>query len=176
MGTNVREVDVLDSSLHVSGCRVSASPFQAESELFEALTAAGEKRNIRPGQRVFSFGEEAHGVFLLVKGTLRAALPGGAGQELVCRTVGAGSLLGVPSALCARNYQFDVEALEAAELVYLPTPAVNEILRPRPELCMKLMKMMCDELRTLRQRCDHMRSCAKRTCSMHESCTHEAQN
>ena len=70
--------------------------------------AAGWRR----GERLFSFGEAAKGVYLIVKGTARATLSGEAGRELMCRTAGAGSVLGLPSALCSNRYQFDVEALE----------------------------------------------------------------
>lgn len=157
--------------LQVTSCRNTASPFQAADELVQALAPVGEKQTVEQGGRIFSFGDAADGVYLIVKGTARAALPGEPGQELVCRTVGPGSLLGVPSALCANSYQFDVEALETVEAVYLPTESVNEILRQQPALCMSVMNMMCDELSTLRQRCDHMRSCAKRSCSLHQSCT-----
>jgi CRP-like cAMP-binding protein len=85
-------------------------------------------------------------------------------------------VLGLPSALCAKSYQFDVEAVEAVEAVYLPTESVNEILRQKPELGMQAMSMMCDELSALRQTTDHMRSCGQRSCSLHGSCTHASHS
>jgi CRP/FNR family transcriptional regulator len=138
--------------------------------LSQALTAAGESRRLEAGERVFSSGDAAEGVYLIVKGTARATLPGEAGDELVCRTAGAGSVLGLPSALCSRHYQFDVEALEALEAVFLPTGTMNEILRQQPELCMQVMNMMCDELAALKQTRDHMKSCAKEACSLYGQC------
>jgi CRP-like cAMP-binding protein len=85
-------------------------------------------------------------------------------------------VLGLPSALCAKSYQFDVEAVETLEAIYLPTDSVNEILRKQPELCMQAMNMMCDELSTLRQTTDHMRSCGEHSCSLHGSCTHASHS
>jgi CRP-like cAMP-binding protein len=115
---------------------------------------------------LFSFGDAAEGVYLIVKGRARARLAG----DGICRTAGAGSMLGLPAALCAARYQFDVEALESVEAVYLPVGMVNEILRGRPELCMHVMSMMCDELAALKQTGDFMRSCTKESCSLHGLC------
>ncbi len=160
----------MDLSLQGNGCGDVSWPYRVANGLSRALTAAGESRRLEPGARVFSFGEAAKGVYLIVKGTLRATLPGEAGDELVYRTAGAGSLLGLPSALCSNHYQFDVEALEATEAIFLSTGTVNEILRQQPELCMQVMNMMCDELAALKQRRDHMKSCTKESCSLYGQC------
>ena len=151
-----------------------ATPYQAADELVRALALAGEKQRVECGERLFSFGEEAKGVYLIVKGTARAALSGVPGRELMCRTAGPGSVLGLPSALCANRYQFDVEAVEELEAVFLPTESVNEILRQQPELCMQVMNMMCDELSTLRQTTEHMRNCVQHSCLLHGRCTHSS--
>jgi CRP/FNR family transcriptional regulator len=142
--------------------------------LVQALSQAGEKQKVERGERLFSLGEQAKGVYLIVKGTARAALSGVPGRELMCRTAGPGSVLGLPSALCANRYQFDVEALEDVEAIFLPTEAVNEILRQQPELCMQVMNMMCDELSALRQTTEHMRNCVQHSCLLHGRCTHSS--
>jgi CRP/FNR family transcriptional regulator len=152
----------------------NATPYQAADDLVRALALAGEKQTVERGDRLFSFGEEAKGVYLIVRGTARAALSGVPGRELMCRTAGPGSVLGLPSALCANSYQFDVEAIEELEAVFLPTESVNEILREKPELCMQVMNMMCDELSTLRQTTEHMRNCTQHSCLLHGRCTHSS--
>jgi CRP-like cAMP-binding protein len=106
-----------------------------------------------------------------VKGAARASIAAETGRELVCRMAEPGAVLGLPSALCATSYQFDVEALEGLEAVFLPTESVNEILRQRPELCMQAMQMMCDELNALKQTRDHLQNCGKHSCSLHGACT-----
>jgi CRP-like cAMP-binding protein len=116
----------------------------------------------------------SRGVFLILKGTARAALRDEPGRELACHIAGPGSVMGLSSALCATRYQFDVEALETVEAIYLGTDAVNEILRQHSEICMRVMNMMCDELTSLRQTREHMQSCEKHSCSLHRSCTHAA--
>jgi CRP-like cAMP-binding protein len=146
------------------------SQYQADGELARVLSAAGQARKVECGERLFSFGEPAQGVYLIVKGTARASLADQR-RELMCRTAGPGSVLGLPSALCANRYQFDVQALEDVEAVFLETATVNEILRGQPELCMRAMSMVCEELEALRRTREHMQSCSKSSCALHEQCS-----
>jgi len=136
------------------------------------MTPYGRKQTVARGDRLFSFGDAAKGVYLIVSGAARISLVGGKGKELVCHTAGSGSVLGLPAALCSARYEFDVEALEPAEMIFLETESVNEILRQHPALCMQVMTMMCDEMSALKQTRDHMRNCGKQSCSMHEQCSH----
>lgn len=148
----------------------AASPHEATAELAAALIPAGQLLKVERGERLFSFGDAARGVYVILKGTLRAWLPGGPGKELMCRTAEAGSVLGMPAALCAHNYQFNVEALEAVEAVFLETVRVNEILRQKPALCMQVMGMMCNELESLKQTRERMQNCHNTNCSLHACC------
>ena len=165
-----------NSNSKSTSCGDTVWPLQAPDELVRALASAGRMQRVAQGGRLFSFDDAAEGVFLILKGAVRAALPGELGRELVCHTAGPGSVLGLPSALCATRFQFDVEALEAVEAIYVETEPVNEILRQRPELCMQVMNMMCDELTALRQTRDHMQSCGKQSCSLHGSCTEASRS
>ena len=162
------------SNSEATSCGDATWPLQAPEELVRALAAAGQMRRVAKGARLFSFGDAAGGVFLILKGTARAALRDEPGRELACHIAGPGSVMGLSSALCATRYQFDVEALETVEAIYLGTDAVNEILRQHSEICMRVMNMMCDELTSLRQTREHMQSCEKHSCSLHRSCTHAA--
>lgn len=146
----------------------------APEELRKALVAAGEKRHVQGGSRLFSFGETAEGVFLIVEGRTRAVLPGGAGAELASWTAGPGALLGVPSALCAKSYQLDVDSLEQVEAVYLPVSQLNELLRQRPELGMQVMNMMCAEMSALGKTREHLSRCTNRDCGLYCQCQQAA--
>jgi CRP/FNR family transcriptional regulator len=147
----------------------------APAELALALAAAGRKQQAEPGQRLFSFGEPAAGVFLILQGKVRAALPGEPGHELMRLTAGPGALLGLPSALCAKSYQFDVQALETVETAYLPVEQLNELLRQHPELGMQAMSMMCNEMSALQQTKEHLSRCENQGCALHGFCMQAAK-
>lgn len=104
---------------------------------------------------------------------MRAYLNTGDGREVVNRILGPGALLGVPAAMCSKQYAFSVESLDDSTLVgFVETSALNDFLRNRPDLCMQVVLMMSDELIELRQSRDHMKSCNHTECSLYESCRH----
>ena len=147
---------------------------RAPEELAAALVAAGEKRELESGQRLFSCGETAGGVFLILKGRARAVLPGAEGRELMALTAGPGAVLGIPAALCSKKYQFDVDALERLELAYLPQEQLNSLLLEHPELGMLVMTMMCNEMSALRQTREHLSRCQNQQCGLHGYCVQAA--
>jgi hypothetical protein len=77
----------------------------------------------------------------------------------------------VPSALCAKSYQFDVESMESLEAAYLPVAQLNDLLRLRPELGMQVMSMMCEELSVLGRTKEHLSRCQNKECGLHGYCT-----
>jgi CRP-like cAMP-binding protein len=165
----------VDSPLvHHSQTAVTRLPFQAPPELAAAIRALATPLMVARGERVFAAGDPAAGVYLVTEGTVRAFLPGDNGRELVCRTLSAGSLLGVPAAMCAKSYQFTAEACDNVSLSYLETAAFNDMLCGNTSLCMQVVSMMSDELTQIRQTHDHMRSCTNTSCSLHAACARAA--
>lgn len=144
----------------------------AAAELAQALLPAGRMLKLERGERLFSCGDAAQGLYVIATGSARAWLPGNAGNQLMCRTAQAGSVLGMPAALCSHRYQFNAEALETLEAAFLETAVVNKILRQKPALCMQAMNMMCDELETLKLTTERMRNCGNAGCSLHTCCIH----
>jgi len=147
--------------------------YAADEKLVRALEPAGQAIKVERDARVFSVGDAARGVFLILKGMARATLTD-EGRELMCRVAGPGSVLGLPSALCSKHYQYDVRALEPVEAVFLETAAMNDILRGHPDLCMRAMRMMCEEMDALRQTREHMNNCGQETCALFPQCSQRA--
>jgi CRP-like cAMP-binding protein len=161
----------MDSPLiHPAQTAVTRSPFQAPPELAAAISAIATSRSVKAGERVFSASAPASGVYLVTGGTVRAYLPAEDGRELVCRMLPAGSLLGLPAAMCAKTYQFTAEATEDVSVGFLENTAFNELLRGAPELCMLVVGMMSDELKQIQQTHEHMRNCTNTACSLHGAC------
>ena len=161
----------MDSPLvHPSQTAVTRLPFQAPPELAAAIRALAKTLSVSKGERVFAAGAPADGVYLVSEGTVRAFLPADDGRELICRTLSAGSLLGLPAAMCAKTYQFTVEASEDVSLRFLDTATFNGMLRGNTSLCMLVVGMMSDELTQIRQTHEHMRNCANTSCSLRAAC------
>lgn len=143
----------------------------APAELAEALVPLAEVRSLSAGQALFSFGEPAAGVYLLLGGDVRATLPGAAGRDLAQLSAQRGSLLGLSAALCAKAYPCNVVAGTPVQAAFLPTERFNELLRQRPALGMQVMALMCDELAALRQTREHLSRCQNHACGLHGFCS-----
>lgn len=152
----------------------SAAPsrltLQASSALADALSAIAGGVRKSQGEVIFSEGTPALGVYLLREGTLRAMLTGLDGSPIIDRVLAPGALLGVPAAMCAKQFQFTVTALRDCELGYVETSALNDFLRAHPELCMEVVQMMSDELLELRKPREHMHGCGHPECSLYDAC------
>jgi len=150
------------------------APFDAPADLRAALDAPAEDVRIASGGCIFSAGSEATGVYLVRQGTVRAFLPSSQGRELVCRTLGPGTLPGLPAAMCAKSHQFTATAVEDVHLALLSTEKLNDCLRRRSDLCMTVVGMMSDELAELRRSTEHLRNCTHTECSLHDACSHDS--
>ena len=155
------------SSIKPSSCRTA---FQASPELFTALDAIASELHAKAGDCVFSEGSLSTGVYLLRSGSLRAHSAHKNGRSIVNRVIGPGAILGFPSAMCSRAFQYSTDALEDSKVGFVETRALNEYLRMLPDLCMQVVSMMSDELIELRETRDHMKTCTNTSCSLHDSC------
>lgn len=125
------------------------------------------------GTIIFREGQPATGVFLVSSGAVRAQLPSARGADVLNRVLGSGALLGVPAAMCSKTYVFTAQSIDDATVLgYIETPALNDFLRTRPDLCMQVVTMMSDELLELRHTRDHMKTCTHSECSLYDSCKH----
>jgi CRP-like cAMP-binding protein len=159
--------------IHPSQAAVARLPFQAPPELAAAIGAAASSLLVNPGETVFNASSPATGVYLVTSGSVRAYLPAEDGRELICRMLSAGSLLGLPAAMCAKTHQFTVEAVENVRLSFVETAVFNELLRDNTDLCMLVVSMMSDELTEIRQTHEHMRTCTNSSCSLHGACSQQ---
>ncbi len=151
------------------------APFQAPADLRVTLSGLADERHVVRGGCVLAAGRDAGGVYLVREGTVRACLPDDKGREIFCRTLGPGSLLGLPAAMCSKTYQFTANALSDLHLSFLSTEKLNDCLRRRTDLCMQVMSMMIDELAELRRTEEHMRSCTNPECSLYEACSRHSR-
>jgi CRP-like cAMP-binding protein len=126
----------------------STQPFGTTAALSEALRDLGEVKQGDSGQTLFRSGDAARGIFLLLEGTVRLTL---AEQGVYYRrTVGPGSLLGLPATMCLRPYSLSAEILEPLQYVFVPCTVVKEFLRTRPDLCFQVVEILAREVREMR--------------------------
>ncbi|HET9697370.1 MAG TPA: Crp/Fnr family transcriptional regulator [Terriglobales bacterium] len=121
--------------------------FQAPAELASALHPYGSAMTHPGGKVLFSRGEKAHGLFLLLSGSARLSIPGA-----LDRSVGPGSLLGVPGTLSKGIYSLSAELLEESQVLFVPSERVAALLAERPAIGFQMVQLLSREVQCLRER------------------------
>jgi CRP-like cAMP-binding protein len=81
-----------------------------------ALLARGSRREAARRERLFSAGEPADTLWLVVSGRVKLVRGNAEGHEVILRFVGPGELLGALAALPRGNYPASAEVVDDAEL------------------------------------------------------------
>jgi CRP-like cAMP-binding protein len=90
---------------------------------------------------LFRRGERAFGMFLILSGTVSLDFGVDASAGLAS-TYGPGALVGLPATLTGRNYSMTATVTGNCELGFLTAPALNSLLRERPDLCEQLLTIL----------------------------------
>jgi len=103
------------------------------------LLAAGRPRRLARRAILFSAGEDAAALYLLVSGRLKLLRSSAEGQEVIVRFVGPGELLGAVAALPEGRYPATAEVVDDAELAAWTREALAPVLARHPELATALL-------------------------------------
>jgi CRP-like cAMP-binding protein len=101
------------------------------------------------GTVLFRRGERGSGVFLVRKGKLALELDH-ASRIYPPRTLGPGSVAGLPAAVAGTAYSLTATVLEDSELGYIPRQSVVKLLGSNPALCLFAMKSVSREIARMR--------------------------
>ncbi len=91
------------------------------------LARSAQLRRLARGEQLFRIGDAVGGIFLVLKGEMKAARYMPDGSEVVMMRAGAGEFF-AESALAAERYSCDGVCVKAAELAFLPADAVDAAL------------------------------------------------
>lgn len=92
------------------------------------LQAFGEKRQVRPGEIVFEQGDENHGVFLVLDGSIEVVGVSST-DNVVLRTLGRGMFTGEVNLLSGRRSLVRCRAREASSLLEIGRANLRHILQ-----------------------------------------------
>jgi len=91
-------------------------------------------------------------MMVILNGTVRVSLPGPRGKGVILDDLPAGELLGEVALLDGKERSADATALTRCEFVVLERRDVVAFLEKRPDICLKLLELMCARLRKSDQR------------------------
>ncbi len=122
--------------------------------LREQLLALSTAVSKTKGTVLFHRGDACAGVSLICSGKVRLALDV-ADSAFRPRILGAGCVIGLPSAISGSAYSLTAEVLEDAELACVPQKALADCLRQNSAICFEVMSILSNEISETRSALKH---------------------
>ena len=116
------------------------------------LAGHARRESFDIGEPIFHVGAPGQSMMVILNGTVRVSLPGPRGKGVILVDLPAGELLGEVALLDGGERSADATALTRCELVVLERRDVVAFLEKRPDICLKLLELMCARLRKSDQR------------------------
>jgi len=125
----------------------------APSELRLALQAIGSSIAKSKKSILFRRGDKPVGVFLVRKGKVSLSLDG---TSVASRTLGPGSVLGLPATLNRRPYSLTAMATEDCRLDFIRREAVVRLLHENTFVCFQALQILGSEISDMRRAMDEL--------------------
>ena len=116
-------------------------------EDLKRLETFAKTRKFKAREPVFMKGDPASGMMAVVKGRIRISSYSADGREVVLNVINPGEVFGEIALIDGGERTADAVAMEDTELTVLERRDFLPFLERNPELCIKLLKVMCQRLR-----------------------------
>ena len=123
----------------------SGDGFVVSATLRDQLLALSTSVSKPKGAILFRRGDACAGVFLICSGKVRLFLEGAA-AAFRPRILGAGCVVGLPSALGGSHYSLTAEVVENAALACVSQKVLADALRHNSVLCFEVMSILSHEI------------------------------
>src|SRR6516165_10196692 len=92
----------------------------------------------------------------ILRGRIRISVPSSEGREAVFKIMGEGEVFGEIALLDGKERTADAMTITPCELLVVERRAFLPILRRRPELCIRLLELLCERLRRTDQQVEDL--------------------
>ena len=129
-----------------------AALFGSLSEVDRAAIA-GRMRRVRfePDQMIFSRGDPARDLYLVLEGRIRISVLSSDGRELSFDHVGPGDIFGEIATLDGGNRSAGATVIARVEAMALPQRALLELIESNPKVAIAAIHFLCSRLRETNQ-------------------------
>lgn len=113
----------------------------------EALSHLAASRTYKAGEPVFLKGDPGKAMMAVLSGRVRICSNSVEGREVVLNVIGAGEVFGEIAMIDGGERTADAFAMEETELLVLSRRDFMPVLARNPDVCMKLLELLCRRLR-----------------------------
>jgi CRP/FNR family transcriptional regulator, cyclic AMP receptor protein len=117
------------------------------AEDLAAIVPFLHRRNFAPNQLVFSKGDQAEELYLLLSGRMKISVLAPDGRELAFRTAGPGQMVGEIAVLDGGTRTADMTSLSQSEVLVLGKASLARLIADRPAINRDLVQFLCQRLR-----------------------------
>ena len=118
-----------------------------DDEAREELASRVRHRQFKSGEPIFHIGAPGQSMMVILKGTVRVSLPGPTGKTVILADLSTGDIVGEVALLDGKGRSADATALTNCTVAALERRDVLPLLEKRPDVCLKLLELMCARLR-----------------------------
>ncbi len=118
-------------------------------ELHKELRAVAMPLVKHKGAVLFHAGSPTRGAFLIRNGQVRLSLDG-AGALFPTRTLGPGTVIGLPATFSGEPYSLTAEAAKNCNLDFIPRRKLLNLLRRNPEVGCQIVRILSEEIFQMR--------------------------
>lgn len=113
----------------------------------EALSHLAASRTYKTGEPVFLKGDPGKAMMAVLSGRVRICSNSVEGREVVLNVIGAGEVFGEIAMIDGGERTADAFAMEETELLVISRRDFMPVLARNPDVCMKLLELLCRRLR-----------------------------
>lgn len=120
---------------------------ELDAELLRALAARAVERRFLKGEMLFVAGEEAHGLYVVVEGAVRAFRESADGREQVIHVERAGATVAEVPVFDGGTFPSSVAAEADSTLLFIDKRDVRTLCREHPQIALAALKVLAGRLR-----------------------------
>jgi CRP-like cAMP-binding protein len=124
--------------------------FIADHGLFQALEQRSQSVVCKENSVLFSEGEIAGGVYLILSGEAVLSMRSESGDTVMRLRAKAGSLLGLPGVIGNQPYSLTAMVRRGSEVSFVPRNDLEALMKAEPSLCMAVLQVLAAEVRAAR--------------------------
>lgn len=130
----------------------SSTLFAAASpDELDALAAIAAERSYARGTAVFCEGDATNGFYVVVSGRVKVYKLSPEGKEQTLHLLGPGEAVGEAAVFAGSRFPAHAEAVEAAQLLFLPRDAFIDVLHKHPALSLGMLATLSRRLKQFTQ-------------------------
>lgn len=123
------------------------SAFSLPREVDDLFLSFSRRRKLVDGEAVFPLGSAPLGMFRVLNGSFQVTKPSISGRHLYLATLTPADWFGEVALLDGLPRHYDVRAMSAAEIAFLPEHAFRKVIEERPDILLSVARLVCSRFR-----------------------------